>query len=416
MGRPAEQSSILAFAIMAGLAAPLLPFARLPENPLFNFFGPSSVGKTTALRVALSVLGHPNALHSWDKSARELEEAAAHHSHLVLTLNAAERASPREHREILSRVIHMLADGQSKSRSRVVQGHLPNLDWACITLSSSNLCGADMARVLGLPWKEQEMARFIDIPVAHARDGGIFDRLDRSSGDPATQAANLIQVLDAALKTSYGALLRLWIENLMRHDPAARIENLTQLFLDKVQPQPGLEERLARKFALVYAAGRLAVDAGLLPWSKKLPLRVTLRLYRHAYAHRTAIPKDLSDALQQLRQIIDDPVLVPVASAQCDRPIDFVQCQILAGFRLVQKGQPVIALRREGLEALFDPTVSRKIVDWICTTGAVLTGHGARSGQQLPIRLRVGGRLIDKPRFLVVAAKQLQDALARLPL
>ena len=48
IGKLAELSNYIAFAIMAALAGPLLQFVDLPEDPAFNFVGLSSAGKTFA--------------------------------------------------------------------------------------------------------------------------------------------------------------------------------------------------------------------------------------------------------------------------------------------------------------------------------------------------------------------------------
>src|SRR5215212_3681463 len=174
VGGYAEQSNYVAFAIMAALAGPLLRFVDLPEDPAFNFVGPSSGGKTGAARVGASALGHPDAIKSWDLFPRGVEEAAAAHNDLLLVLNAAEKASPTRRREVLNRIVHMVAERHSTGRSKSVQNQLPDLTWRTVLLSTSNKTGAQMAKELKLPWGEQEAVRFIDIPVPGPREGGIF--------------------------------------------------------------------------------------------------------------------------------------------------------------------------------------------------------------------------------------------------
>ena len=192
IGKLAELSNYIAFGIMAALAGPLLRFVELPEDPAFNFVGPSSGGKTCAAMAGASALGHPAAISNWDLTERAVEEAAAARNDCLLVLNAAEKASPKRRRGVLNRIVHMVAERQSTVRSESVQDRLPDLTWQTLLLTTSNKTGAKMANDLGLPWQEQEAVRFLDIPVPGPDDGGIVDRL-RAAPDRASKSTRLIQ-------------------------------------------------------------------------------------------------------------------------------------------------------------------------------------------------------------------------------
>ncbi|MGX5851540.1 DUF927 domain-containing protein [Mesorhizobium sp. PL10] len=148
-GRFAKASDYVSFSIMCGLSGPLLRFASLPELPCFNLFGESSVGKTTAARVAAAVFGNPKSLQHWGKSERALEEAAASANDLTLVLNAAERMSFSKKRDTLSFVVHQMVEGRSFTRSRAVDANLPDLSWRTLILSTSNHPGERMAADCG---------------------------------------------------------------------------------------------------------------------------------------------------------------------------------------------------------------------------------------------------------------------------
>jgi hypothetical protein len=295
------------------------------------------------------------------------------------------------------------------SRSKEVQDRFRDLSWSNFTLCTSNKTGAQMAAELGLEWAEQEQVRFIDIPVPPACEGGIFDRLDSSNVDPQARPERLIHQLEAALDQNYGVLLGPWIEHLLKVNPTRRIQKLTECFLKWVKPKPGIEERIARKFALVYAAGRIAVDAGLLAWPKGYPLEVTLQLYWRAYRLRTAGSENLQRDLLRFSKIVHDPVYAPKAKA--GKIITIQPEQSLLGVRTVHKGLPVIAIRQEGVTELFGSS-AKAVLEWLKTSGAVMEGHGSRSARQLPIRLVLGGTPIDKPRFLVFDSARLEKALS----
>ena len=205
IGKIAELSNYISFAIMAALAGPLLQFVELPEDPAFNFVGPSSAGKTLAAMAGASALGHPDAISNWDLTERAVEEAAAARTDCLFVLNAAEKASPDRRRGVLNRTVHMVAERQSTIRSESVQDRLPNLAWRTLLMTTSNKTGAEMANDLGLPWREQEAVRFIDIPVPGPNDGGIVDCL-KNVTDMAAESTKLIRELERDLKKHYGVL------------------------------------------------------------------------------------------------------------------------------------------------------------------------------------------------------------------
>ena len=97
-------------------------------------------------------------------------------------------------------------------------------------------------------------------------------------------------------------------------DLEGTIEECVNRFVAKVQPQPGMDARIARKFAVVYAAGRLATKAGLLPWPSRLPLRTVRRLYEAARDLRLREFEKKRDVLRALHRAASDERLFKPAS------------------------------------------------------------------------------------------------------
>ncbi|HEV2606193.1 MAG TPA: DUF927 domain-containing protein [Microvirga sp.] len=403
----AEKSNYLAFTTMAGLASLLLPFVEAPEDPVFNLVGESSAGKTSALKVGASVIGHPNAISHWNQFPRALEEGAAARNHTLWGLNAAEKAAAKRRAEILQFVVHVLCERESAVRSEAVQEHLRNLFWQVLALSSSNKTGAAMAAELGITWELQDSVRFIDIPVPPPKEGGIFDLL--TGEDHAGQSTKLIKRLEEALGQTYGVLLQPWVEHLFQADPPRRVRRLMNRFLKRTGPHTGVEDRIARKFALVYAAGKMAVEAGLLPWPKNLPWTATRTLWRRAKALRLQPDPELTDALKQLKEAIADPQVV--RKAKPGKVLRVAKEHELIGVRYSHEGTKVIGFRLEAVKAMIGKAQMSKVEKWLHESGVVLAGHGNRATKQLPIKLQIGDQLVDKPRFLIADAKRLADAL-----
>ena len=76
----------LLFAVSLAFAAPLLNPLNV-ENGGFHIFGPSSCGKSTALRVAASVYGGPDYITTWRATDNGLEGTAAAHNDTLLIMD-----------------------------------------------------------------------------------------------------------------------------------------------------------------------------------------------------------------------------------------------------------------------------------------------------------------------------------------
>jgi hypothetical protein len=404
VGSLALQSNYISFAIMAHLAGPLLTDVELPEDPVFNWVGPSSVGKTTGVRAGASAVGHPDTIRSWDMTERGLEDASAAYNHLTLVLNAAEKVTPRKRRAILNRIVHMVAERESTTRSEAVQGQLPNRTWRTCVLSTSNKTGAEMAAELGIPWEPQDAARFIDIPVPPAEEGGIFDRL-MTETNAAKAGAELIANLETALPKNYGVLLEPWIGYLLTIDVRKEVARYIRRFLKKTGPHSALEARIAKKVALVYAAGKLAIKAGLLTWPSGHPLSVTKTLLVRAKELRELGDRGVTGALTALTEAIDDPTRVK--SVVLGKVVEVHNPDGFLGVRYTQGGKRLVGIRKEGLPALVGADLVEPLLRRLAQLGALRTGHGDKSTQQLALTIKLGSKTLAKPRFLVIDPSRL---------
>jgi hypothetical protein len=398
-----DRSDFVAFAAMCGLAGPLRRFVKLPESPVFAFFGPSSTGKTTLLRIAAAMQGDPGAVANWNATGRGLEEAAATCNDLLLPLNAAELCTKQQLQNALERVIHMLPEGESMRRSTGVQDRFPDLSWMGVTLSTSNAPGSEMARRVGRPWDLQDEARFIDVPVPSATEGGIFNRLEADAAPSAEQSGELIGKVEALLENHYGVFVEPWIRHLASSATATRVAELTVRFLKKVGSPMGLEERVARKFALIYAAGVIAnSDANLLGWPKGRPLHVTKRMYRMSRTVREGrfVPEPVRAFVRQLGNTdLVRPVKNGIAKARGGHDL----LAVLAD----HNGRAVFGVRQKALKRI-DPLGWQAVVQWLRGKGVTVNGQGGKATSQLPIDLIIDGRTIRRPRLLLLDRAKLE--------
>ena len=91
----------------------------------------------------------------------------------------------------------------------------------------------------------------------------------------------------------------------MRKDRTEEIERLVRRFIKKEEIRAeGWERRFAQKFGLLYAVLRLAIDLGILPWPKSLPLQAIRKCYRLAREGIKSEEQQDHDALRMLKELL----------------------------------------------------------------------------------------------------------------
>jgi hypothetical protein len=403
----ARSSNYLAFGFCCAAAAPLARFSGLPEMAVFNLVGESSVGKTTVVRAAMSTIAPPNAIRGWDLKSRALEEAAAQHNDLLLVLNGAEKMPERERMLSMDRIIHMLTEGESTGRSVIVQDHLPNETWKSIVLSTSNRKGSEMV-AMSRGWEDQDSVRFIDIPVPGIKAGGIFDRPTEGA---VRAGSSLVKELEHNMMEHYGTFLPAWITYLMASDRMPRLRHWTEIYLRKTRPTAGIEERIARKFALVYGAGKIAVEARLLPFEVGVVYRAVRAMHLRSVKFRARPSDDLRKMLAEVANQLDESDAFPEVSRGGEVVAD--SSIKLLGVRTTWNGRRVVGLRTEALEAWFGEASTRAFISWLKEKRVLHDGGGSRATTQLRVQLVLAGKRMEKPRFLVTGEEELERVISK---
>src|SRR5207249_3789011 len=130
-------NSRLVFAVSCAFAAPLL-FGSESDSGGFHLYGPSSIGKSTALVVAGSVWGGGGKngyVESWRTTANGLEAYAEAHNDCLAVLDEIAQVDAREAADCL----YMLANGMGKGRMTKTIGARRRLTWSTLVLSSGEI-------------------------------------------------------------------------------------------------------------------------------------------------------------------------------------------------------------------------------------------------------------------------------------
>lgn len=408
VGKPAGQSTFMSFAIMAGLAGPLAESAQLSELAIFNFAGKSGAGKTTALKVAASVSGLPHKPLTWFSSERGLDELAAAHNDLLLILDDTDKIRDPKKTvfDFVDSATHSLTGGQSKNYGKLAKssGLLSDLAWTCLILSTSPY---SIERATGLSGKKRndgDRVRFMDIPVPHPDEGGVFDHVKAEPEKRKKICEELAEAIETGMGAHYGVLLPAWIKFLMRKDRSARVRKLINKFVAKVAAGGNsYDRRYAKKFGLVYAAGKIAVEEKLLPWPDSLPLKVASKCYRLARAEIIDPDAQINDLIRKLASLSKDPMRFPRISHSGDNKTKVSVDRF--GVRFKDNGFDVIAMDRDRLCEFTGPGLSaRSIGEALDTRGLLAPGTEGNRTSQIRHRFPLGS---ERPYVYKIIIKKL---------
>lgn len=255
-------NSRLILSACAALAAPLLPLSGVNESGGWHLFGSSSLGKTTALRVASSINGLPaSRMQTWRNTGNAIEGTAAKHNHALLCLDEIREAAEKE----IGLIVMMLANGSGKGRMKDTAVLRERLTWLLLWLSTGEHGLLHYMEAAGTKPDAGMEVRQLDIPADAGAGFGLFEEL-HGHKDARAFAENLRTVCDKY----HGAVGIAWLERVaanldeIRRDLPVEVARVAlDLMPDKSESQV---MRAVRRFALLAVAGEYATKWSLTGW------------------------------------------------------------------------------------------------------------------------------------------------------
>ena len=308
-------------AVSAALAGPLLHMAGQDGGGL-NFWGPSSIGKTTLGRAAASVWGRgdtPGYIRTWRATANGLEGVAAGATDTALILDELGQVDAREAQAAL----YSLSNGAGKARAARDGGLREPKSWRVLVLSTGELpTEAKLAEDRGRKARAGQLVRMLDIQCDRAF--GVFDH-----AGPDGDAAGLAKAFKTAAVSAYGTAGPEFVRRLIQEGVTGDdVRRMVNRFVSKHVPEQsdGQVDRAAQRLGLVAAAGELAIKFGLTLWTQGEPSRAAGEVLAGWIAARGGTEAaEVRQAIEQVRllieahgesrfQPVDDPDAKPVAN------------------------------------------------------------------------------------------------------
>lgn len=333
----------IALFLAAAFAGPLLDVMGEPSGGL-HLVGDSRTGKSTAALVAASAWGKPTSdaqLRAWRGTANGLEGTAAETSDSLLILDEMGQADARE----VADVVYMLANESGKMRASRTGSARRRQSWRTLFLSTGEITLAQKMGEAGKKAMAGLEVRLVNLPADAGVGLGVFQDLhDRLS------PARLAEELRDAARAHHGLAARMFLARLAT-DRATNgtelhetLEALRAAFIGEHAPAgaAGQIRSVASRFALIGAAGELARDYGVLPWSPGAALRAAGACFTAWLSERggTGSGEDTA-ALAQVRAFLEAHgesrftlLTPPVSDPKSDpAPPDVARTINRAGFR-----------------------------------------------------------------------------------
>jgi uncharacterized protein (DUF927 family) len=258
IGALCENNSRLIFAVCVSLSGIMLePLGE--ENFGFHVEGPSSIGKTTLMHIAVSVWG--SAIQSWRTTDNAAEGLARQANDGFLSLDELSQVGG----SAADAMAYMLGNGAGKARSRR-DGVAKTVERFRLAFLSSGETGlASKVQEGGRHTKAGQTVRFIEIQADAGKSHGVFDCLhDYEDGNRfSTELKHLAGQYTGTVADAFLTMLCVNRDAVVKSLIEARKCWLTEYVPADVD---GQVHRVGQKFGLVAAVGELAVASGILAW------------------------------------------------------------------------------------------------------------------------------------------------------
>ena len=251
-------NSRLTFMMCAALTGPML-YLTGGESGGFHIVGESSKGKSTALRLAASIWGDQGGhFKSWRTTDNAAESLAVFSNDTCLILDEIGEAPAKA----CSDLAYMLANGTGKSRAGRDGLAKAAQTWRTTFLSSGEITLSQKLSEVDKKLRAGQAVRIAEISADAGRGMGVFE--DCHGMKPSDFA---VKIKDAS-RDFYGTAGPAFVDALIKTDEISKKIKLLSEDFAKIaceEKADGQVLRVATRFGMCLAAGKIAVEHGIFP-------------------------------------------------------------------------------------------------------------------------------------------------------
>jgi putative DNA primase/helicase len=311
IARPLAGNSNIHLCIGTAFAGPLLYWANEPPG-FFHLWGPSKIAKSLAAALGQSVWGRPKVPGeadsfgaSWVATAVGLERFAILRSDLGAFFDEIGEGQAKA----ISAAIYSLANGSSKVRGTQDLTLRPMESFRVLGISTGEPTMVAFLTAAGEKVPAGMTVRLVDVP-AEVRPESAFETCS------VAEIEELGRRFYPLATQLHGAVGRAWLQHLVDLGPEGIRTRLREhreawLALPAIAAMraaaTGQVRSVMNRFALVAAALRMAIGAGLLPWDvEDTDLGVAACMVRWAKTRkgRLDVAGEMIGAVEQIRSIL----------------------------------------------------------------------------------------------------------------
>ncbi|ANW00076.1 DUF927 domain-containing protein [Bradyrhizobium icense] len=374
VGVQALLSSSWVFSISAAFAGPLL---RMLAEDSFSvcFSAPSRTGKSVVTLVGSSVVGVGSVgeMMTWNVSEAGLEQRLPLFNDYMIGVDDFEtmKGSDAAKYERIRGMTYGIAAGTEKVRHSAAK--LSCNQWRVILVTSMERTIAELARSTHRARQTGEAVRMIDVPLLSRGKAHIFD-LAGSMGEhiDASWREKRFESMVKACAANHGAVFEDYLEKLC--DGYVDVPELAGKHRDRFvkrvtapNDEP-ITRDVARKFGVVYAAGRLAIKFKLVPWKKEELFSAIENVFCDA---KTLLPdreRDLATAQATLKEFVE----------KLRRRNDIDDYEVEPGYRVSRMGPARFVVKVDAFNALFETDTERRdVLNWLGSSKLIVTSSSS---------------------------------------